>query len=109
MKPITKDEFIKDQDYYGYRFLVNFLDVKRLYNPTNGQKVQSGCRWLTDKEAFIGIINRYMEKVGDVTELQDFLGKYMLNKYAWVSTIGLIDAMDAVIKSAKEEGKINDK
>lgn len=38
---------------------------------------------------------------GNVLQLQDLIGKYLKNEHTWMTSIGIMDAMDAVYKDAK--------
>ena len=43
---------------------------------------------------------------GDVLQLQDLIGQYLKNEHTWMTSIGLIDAMDIVWKDAISNGNV---
>lgn len=43
---------------------------------------------------------------GDIETLQDFIGKYLVNDCTWMTSIGIIEAMDAVYNASVENGII---
>ncbi len=48
----------------------------------------------------------YEHDNGDSTGLQDFIGKYIRNEYTWMTSIGIIEAMELVIEDAIGNGNI---
>jgi hypothetical protein len=75
-------------------FLLVFLDNNRIVKD---------CK-VTNFEIIIdNYINKYDNYVHD---LQDFIGEYLKKEYNWMTSVGLIEAMDKVIESVKEEGYI---
>lgn len=49
-------------------------------------------------------IKRYHQ--GDVLQLQDFIGDYLLSEWQWMTRISIIDAMDAIYKDAIDNANI---
>jgi hypothetical protein len=83
-----------DENYYRRRFLIEFLYPKNI---------------IKDKKEkyFEDLITQYINNPNETTlELQNFIGDYLKNEHTWMTSIGLIEAMDKVIESVKEEGYI---
>ena len=82
---------MKNEQHFNYRmdFLLTFLNIEDI---------------IRDNVDTYEVMNRYDR--GDVVQLQDFIGKYLKNKYTWMTSIGLIDAMDCVFKDAISNGNI---
>ena len=75
---------------YRARFLLQFLYTEYL---------------IRDDVDISVAIKKYDE--GEVLQLQDLIGQYIKNEHTWMTSIGLIDAMDIVYKDAIRNGNIN--
>lgn len=74
-----------DENYYRRRFLIEFLN-----EPVSEEMMKS-----------------YMDNPNDCLELQDFISSNLYNHFTWMTGIGLIEAMDKIIESVKEQGDLN--
>lgn len=53
-------------------------------------------------------INKALKKYdeGDTLQLQDLIMQYIKNEHAWMTSIGIIDAMDIIYEDAKANGNL---
>ncbi|MCK9543666.1 MAG: hypothetical protein M0R03_16730 [Novosphingobium sp.] len=88
-----EDKLLKSQ----FHFLNNFLNIKNL-----DEQLQLTA-------LLVRYNNRRDNDKYDLRELQDFISYHismLINFKDWMTGIGLIDAMDAVIKASKEDGRL---
>jgi hypothetical protein len=75
-----------------FHTVLAFLDQERIVKDKKRDKL---------KELII-----HYSLLTECLELQDFIGEYLKLDFAWMSSLGVIEAVDKLIKSAKEEGNI---
>ena len=74
---------------YRARFLLHFLYTEDL---------------MRDNVDISNAIVKYDQ--GNILQLQDLIGKYIKNDCTWMTSMGLIDAMDAVYRDAAQNGNL---
>lgn len=75
-----------DENYYRRRFLITYLN----------------------KDVPEDMMQRYIDQeYSGFEDLWEFVNANIKNEHTWITGVGLIDAMDAIIESVKEEGYLN--
>ncbi|MFA5398776.1 MAG: hypothetical protein WC346_22370 [Methanogenium sp.] len=75
-----------------FHTILAFLDQERIIVDKKREKLKN-------------LIKEYSPSK-ECLELQDFIGEYLKLDFAWMTSLGVIDATDILIKSAKGNGNI---
>lgn len=75
--------------FYRARFLLEFLYVDNIIK--SNIKIED-------------VFKKYDN--GDVLVMQEFIGEFIKNEHTWMTSIGLIDAMDLIYNDAVSNGNI---